>query len=252
MAFKPRRMTQKTYALGDIHGQLGMLETALALVEADGGPDAQIVFLGDYVDRGPDSKGVIERLASGKADGKPWRFLKGNHDRMFEWFMLPEPRHDPHMLVGYHWLHDRIGGVETLASYGVDIAHRERLSSVHERSMEAVPQSHVRFLERLELSVQIGDVFFAHAGVRPGVPLELQTEDDLVWIREEFNDDPTEHGALVVHGHTPVDAPLHKGNHVNLDTGAGYGKPITAAVFEGTDVFVLDENGRTRLMPTGT
>ncbi|MGB7317664.1 MAG: metallophosphoesterase [Planktotalea sp.] len=242
-------MTHPVYAIGDIHGQLEMLEEALALIHADGGDNAQIVFLGDYVDRGGNSKAVIERLVQGKAAGRPWRFLKGNHDRMFEWFLEPVPRHDPHLLVGYHWLHERLGGTTTLASYGVDVGERRRLFAVHSEARDAVQLSHQRFLQDCETSVSHGPLFFCHAGVRPGVALPDQSEDDLVWIREEFSHDKSDHGALVVHGHTPVDTPLHAGNHVNLDTGAGYGKPITAAVFEGTDVHVLSRSGRTALKP---
>jgi serine/threonine protein phosphatase 1 len=242
-------MTQPIYAIGDIHGQLEMLESALTLIEADGGADAQIIFLGDYVDRGANSKAVIERLVQGKVAGKPWRFLKGNHDRMFEWFMEPVPRHDPHLLVGYHWLHERLGGTTTLASYGVDVGERRRLSSVHGEALKAVPISHLRFLQDCEISIAHGPLFFCHAGVRPGVPLAEQSESDLVWIREEFSHDPSDHGALIVHGHTPVDTPLHAGNHVNLDTGAGYGKPLTVGLFEGTNIHILSKSDRTPLTP---
>lgn len=242
-------MTQPIYAIGDIHGQIEMLENALALIEADGGKDAQIVFLGDYVDRGTHSKDVIERLSQSKSAGKPWRFLKGNHDRMFEWFLEPVPRHDPYLLVGYHWLHERLGGTTTLASYGVQADPSRRLFNVHADALKAVPHHHLRFLQDCETSFFHGPLFFAHAGVRPGVALSDQTEDDLVWIRNEFSNDTSDHGALVVHGHTPVDAPLHAGNHVNLDTGAGYGKPLTTAVFEGTTVHVLTAKGRQHLTP---
>ena len=109
-------MTSPIYAIGDIHGQLAMLEQALALIEADGGADARIVFLGDYTDRGSDSRGVIERLVQGQAAGRNWVFLKGNHDRMFSMVSRGLRRATtPRLLVGYHWLHERIGGIETLA-----------------------------------------------------------------------------------------------------------------------------------------
>jgi len=136
-------MTQPIYAIGDIHGQLEMLEQALARIETDGGSDAPIVFLGDYVDRGPNSRGVIDRLVTGKTAGKPWRFLKGNHDRMFEWFMQSPPKHDPHMLVGYHWLHERLGGIETLASYDVTFPDRTRLEDVHADALTKVAQKSI-------------------------------------------------------------------------------------------------------------
>lgn len=243
-------MTQPIYAIGDIHGRLDMLDEALARIQADGGPDAQIIFLGDYVDRGPDSRGVIERLVRGKSEGNPWRFIKGNHDRMFEWFMQSPPRHDPHLLVGYHWLHDRLGGLDTLASYGVSVPDESRLADVHAQALLKIPDSHLRFLQTCEASIHHGPLFFCHAGVRPGVPLNEQTENDLVWIRRAFMDSTEQHGALIVHGHTPVDVPTHCGNHINLDTGAGYGKPLTAARFDGVDVAVLTANGRVPLLPS--
>lgn len=242
-------MTHPIYAIGDIHGQLDMLNTALARIEADGGPDANIIFLGDYTDRGAQSKEVIDLLIAGKRAGKPWRFLKGNHDRMFEWFLEPVPRHDPHLLVGYHWLHERLGGTTTLASYGVDVGERRRLEDVHTEALHSVPNSHKRFLQDCEISIASGPLFFCHAGIRPGVALEDQRENDLLWIRQDFIDDPSDHGALIIHGHTVVDAPQHAGNHVNLDTGAGYGKPLTVAAFEGTDIHVLTDTGRTPLKP---
>ncbi len=242
-------MTQPIYAIGDIHGQLEMLENALALIKADGGKDASIVFLGDYVDRGANSNAVIERLVQGKSEGKPWRFLKGNHDRMFEWFMEPVPRHDPYLLVGYHWLHERLGGTTTLASYGVDANETRRLFNVHADALKAVPHAHIRFIQDCEISISAGPLFFCHAGVRPGVALCDQTEDDLVWIRNEFSDDPSDHGALIIHGHTPVKAPLNAGNHVNLDTGAGYDKPLTTAVFEESTCYILTDTGRQLLSP---
>lgn len=250
MSFNSKHMTHPIYAIGDIHGQIEMLEDALSLIEADGGRDASIIFLGDYVDRGADSQSVIERLIQGKAAGKPWRFLKGNHDRMFEWFMEPVPRHDPYLLVGYHWLHERLGGTTTLASYGVEADEKRRLFNVHKDALKAVPTSHQRFLQDCEVSIAHGPIFFCHAGIRPGVPLMDQSEADLVWIRDEFSSDTRDHGALIVHGHTPVKAPYHAGNHINLDTGAGYGKPLTTAVFEGKTVNVLTKAGRQPLRPT--
>ena len=168
------------YAVGDIHGQSAMLDRALELIEADGGPDAQIVFVGDYTDRGQDSIGVLDRLIEGQANGRPWITLKGNHDRMFEWFMQDTPRHDPHMLVGYHWFHERIGGIETMASYGVFLPDRIRLEDLHAMAKDLVPQEHVDFLRNLRLSYQTDELFFVHAGIRPGVALGDQSENDKV------------------------------------------------------------------------
>lgn len=103
-------MPDPIYAIGDIHGQITMLEDVLARIDADGGSNARIVFLGDYVDRGPDSRGVLECLAKGRSQGYKWILLKGNHDRMFQWFMEDPPKHDPYLFAGYHWFHKVIGG----------------------------------------------------------------------------------------------------------------------------------------------
>ena len=242
-------MTRPLYAIGDIHGQLGMLLTALERIEADGGVDAQIIFLGDYVDRGPDSRGVIDTLIQGKAQGRNWITLKGNHDRMFQWFMEDVPRHDPHMLVGYHWFHERLGGVETMASYGITFDDRTRLQDVHAQACPIVPQSHVDFLNALPVTHETDDLLFVHAGIRPGVPIADQTEEDLVWIRQEFHTHTDPHPKLIVHGHTPVKEATHYGNRINLDSGAGYGKPLSIAVFEGTQCWLLTEAGRVPLTP---
>ncbi|MBT54763.1 MAG: serine/threonine protein phosphatase [Mameliella sp.] len=241
-------MTETLYAIGDIHGQLAMLEDALDRIERDGGPNARIVFLGDYVDRGPDSRGVIERLRQGLAEGRNWICLKGNHDRLFEWFVAPPvPRQDSHLLIGYHWFHERIGGLETAQSYGVDVPERIRQKELAAEFRAALPDGHLAFLQGLQLSHREMGKFFVHAGVRPGVPLADQDEEDLLWIRQEFLEDTRDHGALIVHGHTPVKAPELKPNRLNLDTGAGYGRPMSIAVFEADEIFALERSGRVRL-----
>ena len=237
-------MSDPIYAIGDIHGQLEMLQDALRRIEADGGPDARVVFLGDYADRGPDSRGVLDLLSDAQAQRRNWVFLKGNHDRMFKYFLESPPREDPYMMVELYWLHPRLGGDTTLASYGVDARGTRRVMDVHRDTLEVVPQAHRDFLESLVLTHETDDLFFAHAGIRGGVPLADQTEMDLLWIRKEFHKDTQKHPKLIVHGHTPVDVPTHYGNRVNLDTGAGYGKPLTAAVFEDGHVWHLTEQGR--------
>ena len=242
-------MTSPIYAIGDIHGQLSQLERVLSLIDADGGAAAKTVFLGDYTDRGPDSRGVIDTLIAEQEAGRDWVFLKGNHDRMFEWFMEVPPRHDPYLLVDFHWLHDRIGGIQTLASYGVNAGPDQRLKDVHADALMTVPDSHVNFLRALTLTHQTETLFFAHAGIRPGVPLADQGEEDLVWIRQDFHNFRGPHPKLIVHGHTPVERPTHYGNRVNLDSAAGYGADLTAAVFEGDEVFILSERGRRPLTP---
>ncbi|MCX7565828.1 metallophosphoesterase family protein [Sulfitobacter sp. F26169L] len=242
-------MTKPIYAIGDIHGHLAELIRVLALIEADGGKDAEVVFLGDYTDRGPDSAGVLDLLIEGVAAGKSWRCLKGNHDRMFSWFMRDYPLHDAFLPVYLYWLHTRLGGDATLASYGIKVTETERQTVVHKLAKSAVPQAHIDFLNTLAHSYETVDLFFAHAGIRPGVPLSGQDEEDLLWIRKEFHLDKRDHGKLVVHGHTPVKAVTHYGNRVNLDAGAGYGRPLAAVVFEGRECWSLSDQGRIALHP---
>lgn len=237
-------MTQPIYAIGDIHGQLAKLEDALSLIENDGGSDAKIVFLGDYTDRGPQSREVLDLLIEGRNSERPWTFIEGNHDRMFRWFLEDIPRHDPHLPIELYWLHERLGGDTTLASYGVSFAPSARMAGVHREARAAVPQAHVDFLGSLQLSYETDALFYAHAGIRPGVALHDQETEDLLWIRQEFHKDARIHPKLIVHGHTPVKAATHYGNRVNLDSGAGYGNALTAAVFEGRDVWRLTAEGR--------
>lgn len=237
-------MTNPIYAIGDSHGHLDQLIEQIALIKADGGKDAQIVFLGDYVDRGPDSRGVIEYLAQGLAAGRNWICLKGNHDRMFEWFMEDTPRHDPHLLVGYHWLHARLGGVATLNSYGIEVPERIRLEDLHVMARAAVPATHIAFLRHLKPFYKTEKHLFVHAGIRPGVALADQSENDLVWIRDGFLDFEGAHPWMVVHGHTALDHPAHFGNRIDLDGGAAYGRPLRSAVFEGETGWLLSAAGR--------
>lgn len=240
-------MRKAIYAIGDIHGQLSELERVLALIEADGGAEAEVVFLGDYTDRGPDSCKVLDLLIDGQQQARNWTFLMGNHDRMFSWFMQDYPKHDAYLPIELNWLHPRLGGDTTLASYGLEFTEKTRQLDLHKSAQDAVPQSHIEFLSRLTLSHETDDLFFAHAGIRPGVPLSDQTEHDLLWIRQEFHNDTRAHPKLIIHGHTPVEIAHHYGNRINLDSGAGYGKTLTAAVFEDADCWTLGADGRQRL-----
>jgi serine/threonine protein phosphatase 1 len=237
------------YAIGDIHGQLALLQEAhqrIARDQADYGPGL-IVHLGDYVDRGPDSRGVLDFLIAGMEAGKNWLVLKGNHDRMFTGFLNDPAWQDPGLRSDLSWLHWRLGGAATLASYGVKNAADRPVSKVHAEAVAAVPPHHRRFIDALPDRHQTADAVFVHAGLRPGIPLATQNETDLVWIRQGFLEVRDSFGALVVHGHTAIDAPTHYGNRVNLDSGAAYGGPLTAAVIQGYDVSVLTAQGRRKL-----
>lgn len=235
------------YAVPDIHGHLDKLHHVLELIERDGGPDAQVVFLGDYIDRGPDSRGVLETLIQGVNAGRNWTCLKGNHDRMMQFFFAEPMQMDPQFRSGYDWFHPLLGGIETMASYGVTVTAETSYLSAVADARAKVPAAHIEFIRTRPLTHQVGDLLFVHAGIRPNVELSDQAEQDLVWIRQEFHDDPRDHPWLVVHGHTVVDAPTHYGNRVNLDAGAGFGRDLCVAVFEGREGWQLTPEGRRKL-----
>ena len=243
----------QTYAIGDIHGHLDKLQALHGLIEEDrrayGVAEAPVVHVGDLVDRGPDSRGVIDWLIGGQAEGRAWIVLKGNHDRMFRGFLDDADYHDPRLRPDLDWLHERLGGGTTLASYGVAGAGERFVHDLQAEARLAVPQAHLDFLDALPHYHLRGDCLFVHAGIRPGVDLHDQTEDDCLWIRKEFLEDRRDHGALVVHGHTPVDRVTHYGNRLNIDTGAGYGKAMSAVVIEGQDVWQLTPKGRVAVRP---
>lgn len=209
----------RIYAIGDVHGcdaQLGALHAAIA-ADAAARPVARVVLvhIGDYVDRGPDSAGVIRRLLGpAPVPGAEVVNLRGNHEAL----LLAGHRAGATPDEEWIWLVN--GGTATLRSYG-------------QAPDVAVPPDHMTFLAGLPVSWRAGGYFFAHAGVRPGVALEKQTEHDLMWMREPFLSATQPLGAVVVHGHTPRDAPEVRPNRINIDTGAVYGGRLTCVVLEG-------------------
>ncbi|XDA98309.1 metallophosphoesterase family protein [Sulfitobacter sp. LCG007] len=237
-------MSEPIYAIGDIHGRLDELHRVLGLIEADGGPDAQVILLGDYIDRGPDSAGVIDFLASETASGRNWVTLMGNHDRYMRNFVGAKSVADPATREGLYWFNPALGGDKTMASYGIEAHEGSDLEEVHAAALAAVPRSHADFLAGLALKHVTDDHVFVHAGIRPGVALQDQIEDDLIWIRKGFLDDTRDHGRLVVHGHTALQWPARYVNRLNLDGGAGYFRNLHAAVLEGRDAWLLGDNGR--------
>ena len=235
-----------SYAIGDIHGHLDLLKRAHDLIRADqalygAGP---VVHVGDLVDRGPDSRGVVDHLASGVAAGEDWVVLKGNHDRLFTRFLDDPAWHDPGLRPEMGYLHPKIGGGATLGSYGIRAAADRPLKPVHAEAVATVPARHRAFLNSRPTMFRWGEAVFVHAGVRPGVALDAQTEQDLIWIRAAFLTDPRDHGALIVHGHTSVPQATQYGNRLNIDSGAAYGGPLSAVVIEGRAAWLLTDRGR--------
>lgn len=218
----------RVYAVGDVHGCVDLLQEVFGKIErhrrAYPIANAIEVMLGDYVDRGPSSFEVVELLSSRVRSGTIC--LKGNHEAFLLEF-LQEPR------VLTQWQH--VGGLDTLASYGVEpslnapLKVQEKLSA---QLASRLPAHHHNFLISLPLYFDLGDYFFVHAGVRPGVDLSHQNADDLLWIRKDFLSYQGGFGKIVVHGHTPVSEPEIHDNRINLDTGAFATGNLTCAVFE--------------------
>lgn len=236
------------YAIGDVHGYLDQLKAAHALIAEDkaahnSGP-ATVVHLGDLVDRGPDSQGVIDFLLAGREAGEDWLVIRGNHDQLFLDFLKGGDGRDPHLKAGVTWQSDVMGGVATLASYGVERRFMQRRSAFETRARAAVPDAHRDFLDNLPLWYEGEGILFVHAGIRPGFPLEAQDEDDLMWIRNDFLWHMGPHQKLIVHGHTPVDEPTHYGNRINIDCGAGWGHPLVPVVLDEGVCYALTPEGR--------
>ncbi|RZI99506.1 MAG: serine/threonine protein phosphatase [Brevundimonas sp.] len=208
------------WAIGDIHGRLDLLEPLVEAIRGDAAasPDRQktVIFLGDYIDRGPDSRGVIQYLADlPKGEGIDWRFLLGNHEEAMLGFLK-----DP--TEGAKWC--EYGGDATLKSYGLRVPQmKHRLGAWSHLSADLnhrVTAAERNFLENLELSITVGDYFFAHAGARPGGSLDEQSAADLIWIRRTFLDSDVEFEKVVVHGHTPTAQIYADHRRIGVDTKA--------------------------------
>lgn len=226
----------RVYAIGDIHGRADLLDELLWRIGEDAATEPEqepwLIFVGDYVDRGPDSAGVIRRLISLKNGPRRITLLKGNHeDMMLRFVESGDPR------VAFVWMEN--GGLETLASYGVDadgmLALGARLEDVRERFLAVLPVEHRGFLEDLGLHESVGDYLFVHAGLRPGRDIAEQSPADLMWIRRDFLDSRARFPAFVVHGHTPSEEPEVRENRMGIDTGAGFGRHLTAAALWRTE-----------------
>jgi serine/threonine protein phosphatase 1 len=228
----------RAYAVGDVHGRLDLLDELLTSIEADIAArqpaDNYVIFLGDLIDRGPQSAQVIERLRSWRPTNATAVFICGNHEEV----MLQVLSGQPGLLAD--WL--RFGGSECLASYGLSpVALQKQQEPAALAVIRAmIPATHQVFLETFADTFRFGDYLFVHAGIRPGVPLEAQTTKDLRWIREVFLDDTTDHGFVVVHGHTISVSVDECANRIGIDTGAYRTGVLTALAIEGEQRWFLD------------
>ena len=226
------------YAIGDVHGCLDELKAAEARIKADIDATAKpglVVLLGDYVDRGPRSRHVLDHLIRPSELGLKRLPLCGNHDDVFLRF-LDEPK------TYGEWL--GLGGEQTLMSYGIDLHHvgtrrKGKGPQLEDLLAEAVPDSHRRFLTDLPISLRIGELLFVHAGIRPGLPLVEQTDEDMMWIRDPFLTDGPKLPLLVVHGHTPKPEPDLGASRIGIDTGAYYTGKLAVLKIEGGRAAVL-------------
>ena len=224
----------RIYAIGDVHGRLDLLTRLHALIAADAADAPMqrrvIVYLGDYIDRGPDSRGVVDLLLQ-PPPGFESVHLLGNHEDYLLQFL-------EHAEVGPHWC--AYGGLATLASYGVRppsgfTPSAADFETARRALADKIPSAHLDFLRRLKLTHAEGGYLFVHAGVKPGVALADQQTEDLLWIRDEFLNSDDDFGACVVHGHTIVETPEQRANRIAIDTGAFATGTLTALVLDGTE-----------------
>ncbi len=221
---------QRVYAVGDVHGRRDCLDVVIDAIRADDArrPPAEtwLVLLGDLIDRGPDSRGVVERAIELSREWPNFAFLPGNHEEI----LLSAAKGERSALG----LFNRVGGRETLLSYGVpeevyDSAHLADLAALIKK---AVPAEHLAFMGAGEDQIAIGDYLFVHAGINPKAPLDAQRRSDLRWIREPFLSSDRWHGAVVVHGHTITNEPEERPNRIGIDTGAFASGRLTALALE--------------------
>lgn len=228
----------RVYAIGDIHGRLDLLDELLASIAADDrtrgcAVETHYIFLGDLIDRGPESRGVVERLIGFAQGGGSVRFLMGNHEQVFLRAMSGDLRALRFLI--------RIGGRETLLSYGITEEDYRALDfdELAALAAEKVPARHLAFLGGFEDWIEIGDYLFVHAGLKPGVKLEEQEQSDLCWIREEFLTHPESFGRIVVHGHSITEDIDVRSNRIGIDTGAFATGRLTAIGLEGAERWFL-------------
>jgi serine/threonine protein phosphatase 1 len=230
----------RAYAVGDIHGRSDLLDQLLDTIERDAerspARKTVLVFLGDLIDRGPDSRGVVERLRTYRHRKIRPYFLAGNHEEVLLRLLAGERG------VLESWL--KYGGAECLRSYGTDPAvlaglkERDALAVVR----SAIPGEHSQFIGSFADTLALGDYLFVHAGIRPGLELSRQSQVDLRWIRSPFLEHEADHGVVVVHGHTISDGIDERPNRIGIDTGAYRTGVLTALALEGEERWIVDTN----------
>lgn len=228
----------RLYCIGDIHGRLDLLQEVHRKIAADVSDYDGIkilVYLGDYIDRGAQSKQVIDCLLDDNFPDFEKVFLMGNHEQVLLQFLSSKDAS-----IAHEWF--KFGGLSTLASYGVNlrgIPTTKDLERLRTEFREKFSAAHRNFFERLALNYEIGGYFFVHAGVRPKIKLHRQRPEDMLWIREEFLNSGVFHGRVIVHGHSVSDEPEIRPNRIGLDTGAYATGRLTCAVFEGLNCRLL-------------
>lgn len=232
---------QRIYAIGDIHGRLDLLDALLKRIDADDAArppvDTNLIFLGDLIDRGPDSRGVVERVKWLMQASPNVRCVIGNHEDLLLRCIDGDARAIP--------VFGKAGGHATLISYGAeDFDYDETDTDEIVALLQThIPQDHVDFLKGLDDCIVIGGYLFVHAGIKPGVAMDEQKPEDMRWIRERFTGHSGDHGVMVVHGHTITEFVDLQSNRIGIDTGAYATGKLTAVGLEGTDFWFLDTGG---------
>ena len=243
--FAPRRQSGpagargwRAYIVGDLHGRLDLLDQLIDKIHDDirrrPARKVLLVFVGDLIDRGPNSAEVVERLRTYRHPKVQTVFLLGNHEEVLLRILAGETD----LITKWRWF----GGTECLKSYGVDAGELAGLEDQDALALirKAIPKKHVEFLESFEDSCRFGDYLIVHAGIRPGVEFDQQRQSDLRWIREPFLFDETDHGFVVVHGHTIRPEVEVRPNRIGIDTGAYRSGVLTALAIEGSETWLLD------------
>ena len=235
----------RVYAVGDIHGRLDLLERLLCQIEAHAAEVPRrntLIFLGDYVDRGPRSKDVIDRLMALRLPDWEIVFLRGNHEQMVLDFVDD---------AGLYRVWRSFGSADTLLSYGVkppSFDNDDALADARAEFVRKCPVQHSEFLRGLKYRHMAGDYMFVPAGVRPGVAIDRQSPEDLMWIRDEFLLSDNRLEKVVVHGHTPTERPVRRSNRIGIDTGAYATDCLTAVILDGEQCTFVSttDTGRAR------